>query len=290
MTWPFENDTSAVTHRLSNARIGQNRFRNRLIGIIIFMAAAIMAFVSSYAYNITNEYAASTAYQGIFQNLSQENISLLKEDPNIQKVGVYQSVGMTEQENGITMSMVCSDETTMQLSNITLLEGRMPQAADELLVERGYIDALTLKAGIGDTISLHYRNQASRQLETKDFRITGFIQTTAENDRDRVAYNAVVSQNFVRENPALSTGPVAAMVSVHDTAKYTNQELKELIRTIGLDCGISADNIQVNNLYIDSNNMSNETVLTVLLVGLVLIGVCSLVVYNIFYTTLQLLS
>ena len=283
MTWPFLNDTSAVTRRLSNARIEQNRFRNRLIGIIIFMAAAIMAFVSSYAYNITNEYAASTAYQGIFQNLSQENISLLKEDPHIQKVGVYQSVGMTEQENGITMGMVCSDETTMQLSNITLLKGRMPQAADELLVERGYIDTLNLKAGIGDTISLHYRNQASRQLETKDFRITGFIQTTAENDRDRVAYNAVVSQNFVRENPALSTGPVAAMVSVHDTAKYTNQELKELIRTIGLDCGISADNIQVNNLYIDSNNMSKETVLTVLLVGLVLIGVCSLVVYNIFY-------
>ena len=53
MIWPFENDTSAVTRRLSNARIGQNRFRNRLIGIIIFMAAAIMAFVSSYAYNLS---------------------------------------------------------------------------------------------------------------------------------------------------------------------------------------------------------------------------------------------
>lgn len=283
MTWPFENDTSAVTRRLSNARIGQNRFRNRLIGIIIFMAAAIMAFVSSYAFNITNEYAASTAYQGIFQNLSKENISLLKEDSRIQNMGIYQSVGMTEQKNGITMGMVCSDETTMQLSNITLVEGCMPQAADELLVERGYIETLNLKAGIGDTISLHYRNQESRQLETNDFRITGFIQTTAENDRDRVAYNAIVSQDFVRENPALSAGPAAAMISVRDTAKYTNQELKDLVRTIGLDCGISADNIQVNNLYIDSNNMSKETVLTVLLVGLVLIGVCSLVIYNIFY-------
>ena len=283
MTWPFENDTGAVTRRLSNARIGQNRFRNRLIGIIIFMAAAIMAFVSSYAFNITNEYAASTAYQGIFQNLSKENISLLKEDSRIQNMGIYQSVGMTEQKNGITMGMVCSDETTMQLSNITLVEGCMPQAADELLVEKGYIETLNLKAGIGDTISLHYRNQESRQLETNDFRITGFIQTTAENDRDRVAYNAIVSQDFVRENPALSAGPAAAMISVRDTAKYTNQELKDLVRTIGLDCGISADNIQVNNLYIDSNNMSKETVLTVLLVGLVLIGVCSLVVYNIFY-------
>lgn len=287
MTWPFENDTSAVIRKLSNARLKHNHFRNRLIGVIIFMAAAIMAFVSSYAYNVTSEYAASTAYQGIFQNLSQENISLLTADPRIESVGVYRSVGMTERENGVTMGIVCSDEATMRLSNITLMEGCMPQAANELLIEKGYIDALNLKAGIGDTISVHYRNQASRQLETADFQITGFIQTTAENDRNRVAYNAIVSQNFVRENSALSAGPAAAMISVRDTAKYTNQELKELIRTIGLDCGISTENIQINNLYIDSNNMSKETVLTVLLVGLVLIGVCSLVIYNIFFISVM---
>ena len=287
MTWPFENDTSAVIRKLSNARLRHNHFRNRLIGVIIFMAAAIMAFVSSYAYNVTSEYAASTAYQGIFQNLSQENISLLTADPRIESVGVYRSVGMTERENGVTMGIVCSDEATMRLSNITLMEGCMPQAANELLIEKGYIDALNLKADIGDTISVHYRNQASRQLETADFQITGFIQTTAENDRNRVAYNAIVSQSFVRENSALSAGPAAAMISVRDTAKYTNQELKELIRTIGLDCGISTDNIQINNLYIDSNNMSKETVLTVLLVGLVLIGVCSLVIYNIFFISVM---
>ena len=287
MTWPFENDTSAVVRRLSNARLRQHHFRNRLIGVIIFMAAAMMAFVSSYAYNITSEYAASTAYQGIFQNLSQENISLLTADPRIESVGVYQSVGMTERENGITMGIVCSDEATMRLSNIKLMEGHMPQATNELLVEKGYTDALNLKAGIGDTISVHYRNQASRQLETVDFQITGFIQTTAENDSNRVAYNAIVSQSFVQENSALTAGPVAAMISVRNTAKYTNQELKELVRTIGLDCGISTDNIQINNLYIDSNNMSKETVLTVLLVGLVLIGVCSLVIYNIFFISVM---
>ena len=287
MTWPFENDTSAVIRKLSNARLRHNHFRNRLIGVIIFMAAAIMAFVSSYAYNVTSEYAASTAYQGIFQNLSQENISLLTADPRIESVGVYRSVGMTERENGVTMGIVCSDEATMRLSNITLMEGSMPQAANELLIEKGYIDALNLKADIGDTISVYYRNQASRQLETADFQITGFIQTTAENDRNRVAYNAIVSQNFVRENSSLSSEPAAAMISVRDTAKYTNQELKEVIRTIGLDCGISTDNIQINNLYIDSNNMSKETVLTVLLVGLVLIGVCSLVIYNIFFISVM---
>ena len=64
---------------------------------------------------------------------------MLKEDSRIQNMGIYQSVGMTEQKNGITMGIVCSDETTMQLSNITLVEGRMPQAADELLVREVYL-------------------------------------------------------------------------------------------------------------------------------------------------------
>ena len=75
MTWPFENDTSAVIRKLSNVRLRQHHFRNRLIGVIIFMAAAIMAFVSSYAFNVTSEYAASTAYQGIFsKSLSGEHL------------------------------------------------------------------------------------------------------------------------------------------------------------------------------------------------------------------------
>jgi len=287
MTWPFENDTSAVVRRLSDARLRHSRFRNDLIGIIIFLAAAIMAFVSSYAYNIANAYAASTAYQGIFQNLSPEDIPLLKADPRVADVGVYRSIGMTEQGNGITMGLVCSDETTMRLSNITLAEGHMPQTANALLVEKGYLDALDLNAGIGDTISVHYRSLASRQLGTKTFQITGFLQTSAENDRDRVAYNAIVSREFAQEDSPFSTGPVSAMFSVRNVAKYSNQELKELIRKIGRDHGISADNVQVNHLYIDSNNMSKETVFTVLLVGMVLIGVCSLVVYNIFFISVM---
>lgn len=282
MTWPFENDTRAIIRRLSGARLGQNRFRNRLIGMIIFMAAAILAFVASFAYNMTHEYAATTACQGIYQNLTKENLSLLKAHPGIQNIGIYQSVGIAEQVNGVTMGMVCSDATTMQLSRILLEQGQLPQAADELLVEKGYIDALHLKAGIGDTISVRFRNQAGRQPETKDFRITGFIKTTAEHDGNRTSYNAVVSRNFVRECPAFADRPVSAMISVRDSKRYTNRQLKDLIRKIGMECGIMADNIQVNSLYIDSSNLSKETVLTVLLFGIVLTGICSLVVYNIF--------
>lgn len=272
--------------KIAIRRIQSTKTRSVFMGIVILFATAILSFIATYAYNITHEYATQTAYQAIYLNLSENSVSALQSDTRIASVGFYQSVGMTEKENGVTMGLVCSDENTMRLSNIVLSDGTMPEAADEILVEEGYLEAMQLDAEIGDPLSVTYRNQASRELETYTFVIKGIISTTAENDANRIAYNTVVSSKFVRENQALSKQPISAMITVRDADRYGNQELKELVQTIGAECGITTDQIQVNNLYIDSNNASGGTVMTVLAVAAVLLGACALVIYNIFYISI----
>lgn len=272
--------------KIAIRRIQATKTRSLFMGIVILFATAILSFVSTYAYNITHEYATQTAYQAIYLNLSEENMSNLQNDPRIEITGFYQSVGMTEKENGVTMGLVCSDENTMRLSNIELSNGTMPEDADDILVEQGYLDTLHLDAHIGDPLSVTYRNQANRELETYSFVITGIISTTAEDDAKRIAYNAVVSPQFVRENEALSKQPVSAMIAVREAGKYGNRELKEMVQDIGTACGLTADQIQVNNLHIDSNNASGGTVMTVLAVAAVLLGACALVIYNIFYISI----
>ena len=272
--------------KIAIRRIQSTKTRSVFMGIVILFATAILSFIATYAYNITHEYATQTAYQAIYLNLSENSVSALQSDTRIASVGFYQSVGMTEKENGVTMGLVCSDENTMRLSNIVLSDGTMPEAADEILVEEGYLEAMQLDAEIGDPLSVPYRNQASRELETYTFVIKGIISTTAENDANRIAYNTVVSSKFVRENQALSKQPISAMITVRDADRYGNQELKELVQTIGAECGITTDQIQVNNLYIDSNNASGGTVMTVLAVAAVLLGACALVIYNIFYISI----
>lgn len=278
--------SNRAIQKIAIRRIQNSKTRSVFMGIVILFATMILAFIASYAYNITHEYAAQTAYQAIYLNLSEDSISALQNDPRISSVGFYQSVGMTEKENGVTMGLVCSDENTMRLSNIVLSDGTMPEAADEILVEEGYLAAMQLDAQIGDPISVTYRNQASREMETYTFVIKGIISTTAESDANRIAYNAVVSSKFVQENEALSKQPLSAMIAVRDAGSYGNQELKELVQNIGAECGITADQIQVNNLYIDSNNASGGTVMTVLAVAAVLLGACALVIYNIFYISI----
>ena len=278
--------SNRAIQKIAIRRIQNTKTRSVFMGIVILFATAILAFIASYAYNITHEYATQTAYQAIYLNLSEDSISALQNDPRISSVGFYQSVGITEKENGVTMGLVCSDENTMRLSNIVLSDGTMPEAADEILVEEGYLAAMQLDAQIGDSLSVTYRNQASREIETYTFVIKGIISTTAESDANRIAYNAVVSSKFVEENEALSKQPVSAMIAVRDAGEYGNQELKELVQNIGAECGITTDQIQVNNLYIDSNNASGGTVMTVLAVAAVLLGACALVIYNIFYISI----
>lgn len=278
--------SNRAIQKIAIRRIQSTKTRSLFMGIVILLATAILAFISAYAYNITHEYATQTAYQAIYLNLSDDSVSSLQNDPRIASVGFYQSVGMTEKENGVTMGLVCSDENTMRLSNIVLSDGTMPEAADEILVEEGYLEAMQLDARIGDPLSVTYRNQASRKLEIYTFVIKGIISTTAENDANRIAYNAIVSSQFVQENEALSKQSASAMIAVRDAEKYRNQELKELVQNIGTECGITADQIQVNNLYIDSNNASSGTVMAVFAAVAVLLGACALVIYNIFYISI----
>ena len=42
MTWPFENDTSAVVKRISNRSISANRKRNLFTIVTIALAAALL--------------------------------------------------------------------------------------------------------------------------------------------------------------------------------------------------------------------------------------------------------
>lgn len=55
MTWPFENDTSAIINKLALAEINTNKQRNFLIQIIIFFASLLLSFSTILIGNATLE-------------------------------------------------------------------------------------------------------------------------------------------------------------------------------------------------------------------------------------------
>ena len=104
MTWPFENDTSAVVKRISNRSISANRKRNLFTIITIALAAAaLLLAIMLYGFGTSQATINRTkdTAQIVFTNITQEQGDKLYKQNQIDWIGEFTLVS-TEQVNNST--------------------------------------------------------------------------------------------------------------------------------------------------------------------------------------------
>ena len=101
MTWPFENDTSAITKKIAKNDIDKNRVKKVFsLTTIVFATALLMMLVMfESGYETTKDRMAEGQPQVVFYDLSQQQIELLYWEENIE------SIKVTETENGYDASI-----------------------------------------------------------------------------------------------------------------------------------------------------------------------------------------
>ena len=109
MTWPFENDTSAITKKIAKNDIDKNRVKKVFsLTTIVFATALLMMLVMfESGYETTKDRMAEGQPQVVFYDLSQQQIELLYWEENIE------SIKVTETENGYDASITIVDATKM---------------------------------------------------------------------------------------------------------------------------------------------------------------------------------
>ena len=109
MTWPFENDTSAITKKIAKNDIDKNRVKKVFsLTTIVFATALLMMLVMfESGYETTKDRMAEGQPQVVFYDLSQQQIELLYSEENIE------SIKVTETENGYDASITIVDATKM---------------------------------------------------------------------------------------------------------------------------------------------------------------------------------
>ena len=109
MTWPFENDTSAITKKIAKNDIDKNRVKKvfSLTTIVFATALLMMLIMFESGYETTKDRMAEGQPQVVFYDLSQQQIELLYSEENIE------SIKVTETENGYDASITIVDATKM---------------------------------------------------------------------------------------------------------------------------------------------------------------------------------
>ena len=129
MTWPFENDTSAIVKKLADRSMKADKRRNAFIIITIAFAVSLMMVLALYNLGTDreNRLYLQGRYQGSFINSTSTVFEKLEHNNQIEAVGKEAAMG-TSRINDYTLDVYYRDQNALELKGVTDLLGKMPEA------------------------------------------------------------------------------------------------------------------------------------------------------------------
>ena len=185
MTWPFENDTSAITKKLANKSLKSEKRRNLMVVIAVALAAFLICFTGIVSTSLTQMQRNQVVdtYEAVWLGVEENDIETLKGVPEFERVGGYYMLGEELSEQGYHASYVYCDAQMMEIAKaqMNLLEGRVPEKANEVVVSEYFLSTYGNNAKIGDTVTL----------DTESFHgnyvVTGIMDSVNEKEANTCA-------------------------------------------------------------------------------------------------------
>ena len=185
MTWPFENDTSAITKKLAKKSLQSEKRRNLMVVIAVALAAFLICFTGIVSTSLTQMQRNQVVdtYEAVWLGVEENDIETLKGLPEFERVGGYYMLGEELSEQGYHASYVYCDAQMMEITKaqMELLEGRVPEKANEVVVSEYFLSTYGNNAKIGDTVTL----------DTESFHgnyvVTGIMDSVNEKEANTCA-------------------------------------------------------------------------------------------------------
>ena len=185
MTWPFENDTSAITKKLAKKSLQSEKRRNLMVVIAVALAAFLICFTGIVSTSLTQMQRNQVVdtYEAVWLGVEENDIETLKGVPEFERVGGYYMLGEELSEQGYHASYVYCDAQMMEIAKaqMNLLEGRVPEKANEVVVSEYFLSTYGNNAKIGDTVTL----------DTESFHgnyvVTGIMDSVNEKEANTCA-------------------------------------------------------------------------------------------------------
>ena len=158
MTLPFENDTNAIVTKLAKESLKSEKRRNLMVLIAVVLAAFLICFtgiVSTSLIQIKRNQVVDT-YEATYLRVGEDDIKTLKGLPEFERVGSYYALGEEASEQGYKASYMYYDAEMMEIAKdqMKLLEGHVPEKANEVVVSKYFLSTYGNNAKIGDTVTL----------------------------------------------------------------------------------------------------------------------------------------
>ena len=273
MTWPFENDTSAITKKLAKRNLKADKSRNILIIITIALATCLIMTTTLYFFASQRKSLNDAAgrYQAIINEVDNDTITKLVYDDRVQ-VGVSHLLGLVSYGD-YKLTVRSMDETLMKLAKYPDLEGELPKSTNEIAITKAFLDRAGLSKSVGDIISLNLGDGE------KDYTLCGILPVENSN------YSVFVSQSYIENK--LSEPAYSAYIRLNESDGWSKAAIQAELSTLCRELKIQPEQMQFSTYYFSLIEQRSSQYITVIaFISLIIALACTLVIYSLFYVSI----
>ena len=273
MTWPFENDTSAITKKLAKRNLKADKSRNILIIITIALATCLIMTTTLYFFASQRKSLNDAAgrYQAIINEVDNDTITKLVNDSRVQ-VGVSHLLGLVSYGD-YKLTVRSMDETLMKLAKYPDLEGELPKSTNEIAITKAFLDRAGLSKSVGDIISLNLGDGE------KDYTLCGILPVENSN------YSVFVSQSYIENK--LSEPAYSAYIRLNESDGWSKAAIQAELSTLCRELEIQPEQMQFSTYYFSLIEQRSSQYITVIaFISLIIALACTLVIYSLFYVSI----
>lgn len=276
MTWPFDNNTRVVIKRLANGSMKADKRRNLFVIITIAFAVCLMSAFAFY-YTATNARSIEQIrgqYQAGCIQTTHEEISRLAAADKFEQYG-YESDMETVQYRDSNLIVMFQDSGMQKLDRWDAVTGTLPQQANEIIVERAFLNYYQLPQNTGQRLFLDLGEGE------REYMVSGILE---KKNTSRV-FSIFISEAAadMSGNPA----PYTLKFRFQNSRIEEPEQLKADIAAFFEEMGIPKDRTFYSSNYFDITDLYLGSDMPVYVVALFIAVACSIVIYNIFHISVM---
>ena len=276
MTWPFENDTSAVEKKLASRSIKADKRRSVFVILTIALAVCLMGtlcFLYSAQQRKTLD-GILGQYQAGCGGLTREEVARLVDAGKFEKWGCTVEAGTARHEDGVLRISFVSPEM-IDLMGYGEITGAYPQRENELCVERSFFRYFGLSGEVGQTVALDLGDGE------KSYTVTGILE--AEND-SRI-FTVWIPETAVEADG--HNAPYELRFRFAGSQGMEPNQLRADIEQFFVEMGIPEDRTFYSSSYFGMVDLYLGNGMEVYVAAALIAIVCAIVIYNIFYISVM---
>lgn len=279
MTWPFENDTSAVVKKYAKRSMRKSRIKTLLSVLTIMLSVALLSgFILSVVGMATEtKRELQTANHAIYYNINDKQIEELRQDNRIADSRIYIQAGNTQVDDYLIIP-VYIEQKDSNIAVEELVEGQYPIGLYDAAVDKAYLSRLGLPAELGTKITIPFYDGSS-----ETFTVVGLT----DNGSTERAYSLYCSEKYAHTGGQFETSVTALTVQLADATQMSSENFKETVQKIGTDYGITAQYSDYNDGFVASLEPNQEDIMIISIFSIAVLFVSYLVIYSIFYIYVQ---